>query len=70
MRENVWQNQWVVLFYDGFGAHLVSDVMKFLAEQKIAVMALPAHSSDKIQPLEIYFFILSSNILTLLQNIL
>lgn len=55
-RAKVNQEEWIVLFYDGFRAHMASDVIDVLAKRKIAVMALPSHTSDRLQPLDLTIF--------------
>lgn len=49
-------DKWYVLFYDAHRAHMTSAVIENLYRNKIAVMALPAHTSDRIQPLDVCVF--------------
>lgn len=55
-RGRVCEDKWIVLFYDGLRAHMSSHVIDKLADNKIAVMALPSHTSDCLHPLYVSVF--------------
>lgn len=45
-----------MIFYDGFRAHLLADVIECLAAQRIAVLGLQVHKSDQLQSLDMSVF--------------
>src|SRR5438270_6340002 len=45
-----------MLIYDGFKAHLDYEVIDFLLSHHIIAFCLPAHSSHRIQPLDVSVF--------------
>lgn len=47
---------WLILFYDACRAHLTSGAISKMRDEKIAVCALPAHTSDNLQPLDVSVF--------------
>lgn len=55
-RQHVSNETWLVLFYDAFRAHMTARVIGILANSRIAVMVLPAHTSDRLQPLDVSVF--------------
>lgn len=46
-------NRWTVLFYDALRAHMTSEVIEKLYEGRVAVIALLAHTSGRVQPLDV-----------------
>lgn len=56
VRTDVDSNDWAVLFYDALRAHMTSTVVEKLYKEKVAVVALPAHTSDRMQPLDVSVF--------------
>lgn len=55
-REDVDRDHWLFMFYDGLRAHITVQVVKLFLDAKIAIMALPAHTSHKLQPLDVSLF--------------
>lgn len=55
-RAHVHSSEWIILYYDALRSHMSAGVVHKLAESKIAVMALPAHTSDRLQPLDVSVF--------------
>lgn len=47
--------KYIILFYDSLRAHMCSKVIDFL-KHNIIVVALPAHTTHKLQPLDIILF--------------
>lgn len=56
LRERFSADNMIVLFYEAVRSRMTSDVVKKLADRNIAVVALPVHSSDCLQPLDISVF--------------
>jgi len=48
---------WILLILDGFGCHGNNpDLLEELYEEKVLVVAIPAHTSDVLQPLDVANF--------------
>lgn len=56
VRSNETPKEWKLLFNDGLRSHMTAYAIKILKEAKIAVVALPAHTSDRLQPLDVIVF--------------
>jgi len=56
IREKYGLQDWIVLFYDACRAHMTYEVINLFYTNKIAVIALPAHSSDRTRPLDVSVF--------------
>lgn len=55
-RANIKEDEWIVLLYDALRLHMTGSVIERLVKRKIAVIALPAHTSDRVQPLDVSVF--------------
>lgn len=55
-RAHVDEGEWIEFFYDALRAHMSTAAINILYEVLIAVIALPAHSSDKLQALDVSVF--------------
>lgn len=54
-----WTKEWpkpILIIYDGHKSHIQCKVSKLALENNIHILSLPAHSSDKIQPLDVGVF--------------
>ena len=49
-------NQKLLVILDGYGGHIQYYTLKLLRDNNIFVIALPAHSSHRLQPLEVTVF--------------
>jgi len=56
VRKKYNEDTWLIMFYDAARSHMTSDVIGLFLENKIAVMALPSHTSDRTQPLDLSVF--------------
>lgn len=41
---------------DGHGSHLTTEIIKYCVERKIHILCLPAHSTHRLQPLDVGIF--------------
>lgn len=48
--------RWMILFYDACRSHMTTAAIDVFRAANIAVMALPAHTSDRLQPLDVSVF--------------
>lgn len=55
-RERIADGEWIVLFYNVLRAHMTCEVINLFNNNMIAVMELPAHTSDHLQPLDVSVF--------------
>lgn len=54
-----WTKDWkkpILVVYDGHNSHIQLSISKMAKENNIHILSLPAHSSDKIQPLDVAVF--------------
>jgi len=56
VRSKYGEQDWLILFWDGYRAHMTYRVINMFRANKVAVIALPAHSSDRTQPLDVSVF--------------
>lgn len=49
-------NVWMLLFYDACRSHMTTKSIQALRDARIAVIALPAHTSDNLQPCDVSIF--------------
>lgn len=56
IREHISTEYWLVMFYDGLREHISLQVVKLFLDAKIVIMALPAHTSHRLQPLDVSVF--------------
>lgn len=50
------EDEQIVLFYDGVRSHITFNVIEKHFAAKISAMELPAHTSDRLKPLEVSVF--------------
>lgn len=50
------EQQYLLLILDGFAVHITYDVLSYLQGHRIVVIALPAHTSHVLQPLDVSVF--------------
>lgn len=55
-RAQVNAGEWIVLLYDALRVHVTCEVINALHMNCIAVVAMPAHTSDRMQPLDVSVF--------------
>ncbi|KAJ8887805.1 hypothetical protein PR048_014023 [Dryococelus australis] len=54
-----WTKDWqkpILVTYDGHNSHIQLSISKVTIKNNIHILSLPAHSSDKIQPLDVAIF--------------
>lgn len=54
-----WTNDWpkpILIVYDGHKSHIQYRVSEMAIKNKVHILSLPAHSSDKLQPLDVGVF--------------
>jgi hypothetical protein len=49
-------NQWILLVVDGHGSHVIPEFTKIAHEHRIHIFQLPAHTTHKLQPLDVGCF--------------
>lgn len=48
--------KWLLLVLDGYSAHIQHSFLDFMKQNRIVVIALPAHTSHELQPLDVTVF--------------
>lgn len=56
VRHKVDEEMWIVLFFEALRAHMSPYVIEKTSKNQIAVMELPAYSSDRLQNLDVVVF--------------
>ena len=50
------KSQYILLLTDGYGAHVQFNTLQLMKENRVIVIAMPAHTSHRLQPLDVSVF--------------